>query len=241
MNSPQKPNILVLGAQSSIGKLFLSNIKDVGFNVYATCSNRRPVEEKFLNYNWYEVDLKSQDSINLFLVKTQNISFNVVVSFIGQTSNLQISSSNSLVSICLETYILRYSYLIREVVKRINPDDEEVGLFVNISSRSAIYGSFDPYYSMAKSSIHALIKSLSKIYAPKIRFFNLVPGLLKNSSMFLAMDLDLRENHEFRAGGRLMTVEEFAQYLNKFVLNNLYYSEAKNNQEVDIKVGPQYK
>jgi hypothetical protein len=93
---------------------------------------------------------------------------------------------------------------------------------------------------MAKSSIHSLIKSLSKLYAPKIRFFNLIPGLLKDSSMFLAMDLDLRANHQFRAGGRLMTVGEFAQYLNEFVLDNLYYSEAKNDHEVDINVGPQY-
>jgi NAD(P)-dependent dehydrogenase (short-subunit alcohol dehydrogenase family) len=131
--------------------------------------------------------------------------------------------------------------LIREIVKRIITNGKEIGLFVNISSRSAIYGSLDPYYSMAKSSIHALIKSLSKHYAPKIRFFNLVPGLLKNSSMFLAMDTSLRASHELRAGGKLMTVEEFAQYLNEFVLNNLCCLIFENGYEVDISVGPQYK
>jgi NAD(P)-dependent dehydrogenase (short-subunit alcohol dehydrogenase family) len=241
MNSPQRLNILVLGAQSSIGQLFLSNIEDNDFNVYATRSNSGLLEEKFLKYNWYEVDLKSQDSIDLFLLNTQNISFNVVVSFIGQTSSLQINSSNSLISNYLETYVTRYSYLIREIVKRVITHGTVIGLFVNISSRSAIYGSLDPYYSMAKSSIHSLIKSLSKLYAPEIRFFNLVPGLLKNSNMFLSMNTSLRANHELRAGGRLMTVEEFAQYLAEFVLDNLNCSIFENGYEVDISVGPQYK
>lgn len=241
MNSPQRLNILVLGGQSSIGQLFLSNLEVNDFNIYATCSNVESLEKKFLKHNWYEVNIRSQNSIDLFLLNTKNITFDAVISFIGKTSNLELSSSNSLIYNYLETYISRYSYLIREIVKNITINGNGIGFFLNVSSRSAIYGSFDPYYSMAKSSIHALIKSLSKLYAPKIRFFNLIPGLLKNSSMFMNMDASLRADHELRAGGKLMSVEEFALYLYKFVMDNLYCSIFQNEYEVDVNVGPQYK
>ena len=98
-----------------------------------------------------------------------------------------------------------------------------------------------PFYSMAKSSIHALIKSLNKIYSPRIRFFNLVPGLLKNSAMFFNMHTSLRIDHELRAGGNLMTAEEFALFLYRFVSDNCRGSNFEIGYEVDIKVGPQYK
>ena len=241
MNSPQRLNILVLGGQSSIGSLFLSQAGDDDFNIYATCSNSELLEKKFLKHNWYELNLNSQDSIDLFLLNTQHISFNVIITLIGRTSNLEVNSSNTLISNYLEIYISRYSYLIREIVKKINANGEKNVLFINTSSRSAIHGSLDPYYSMVKSSIHALIKSLSKLYSPRIRFINLVPGLLKNSTMFFNMHPSLRADHELRAGGDLMTVEEFAFFLYKFVLNNCHSSNFKNSYEVDIKVGPQYK
>jgi short-subunit dehydrogenase involved in D-alanine esterification of teichoic acids len=241
MNSPQRLNILVLGGQSSIGQLFLSQVAANDFNIYATCSNIELLEKKFLKHNWYELNLNSQDSIDLFLLNTQNISFDAIIALIGKTSNLEVNSSNALIFNYLETYIYKYSYLIREIVKKISTNGKENVLFMNISSRSAIFGSLDPFYSMAKSSIHALIKSLSKLYSPRIRFFNLVPGLLKNSTMFFNMHASLRADHELRAGGNLMTAEEFALFLYRFVLDNYHGSNFKNGYEVDIKVGPQYK
>jgi len=242
MNTPQRLNILVLGGQSSIGQLFLSQVDTNNFNIYATCSNSELLEKKFLKYNWYEFNLNSQESIDLFLLNTQNISFDAVIALIGKTSNLELNSSNALIFNYLETYISRYSYLICEIVKKINnADGKKNVLFMNISSRSAVYGSLDPFYSMAKSSIHALIKSLSRLYSPRIRFFNLVPGLLKNSTMFFNMQNSLRADHELRAGGNLMTAEEFALFLYRFVLDNCHGTNFKNSYEVDIKVGPQYK
>jgi NAD(P)-dependent dehydrogenase (short-subunit alcohol dehydrogenase family) len=241
MDTPQKLNILVLGGQSSIGQLFLSQVQANDFNVYATCSNSELLGKKILEHNWYELNLKSQDSIDLFLLNTQNISFDGIITLIGKTSNLELDSSNTLISHYLETYIFRYSYLIREIVKNINTHGKEGVLFINISSRSAIYGSLDPFYSMAKSSIHALIKSLNRLYSPRIRFFNLVPGLLKNSTMFFNMHTSLRIEHELRAGGNLMTAEEFALFLYRFVLDNCRGSNFEISYEVDIKVGPQYK
>lgn len=230
-----------MGGHSSIGQLFISQVRSDDFNIYATCSNSELLENKFSMHNWYELNLKSQDSIDLFLLNIQNISFDVIITLIGKTSDLEFNALDTLISNYLETYISRYSYLIREIVKKINASNKRNVVFINISSRSAIYGSLDIFYSMAKSSIHALIKSLSKLYSPRIRFFNLVPGLLKDSNMYFNMHASLRASHELRAGGNLLTAEEFALFLYRFLLDIYNSSNSENGYEVDIKVGPQYK
>ena len=73
MNTPQKLNILVLGGQSSIGRLFLSQVEPNDFNIYATCSNSELLAGEILKHNWYELNLKSQDSIDLFLLNSSAI------------------------------------------------------------------------------------------------------------------------------------------------------------------------
>jgi len=55
------------------------------------------------------------------------------------------------------------------------------------------------------------------------------------------MHASLRANHELRAGGNLLTAQEFAIFLYRFVLDIYNSSNTESGYEVDIKVGPQYK
>jgi NAD(P)-dependent dehydrogenase (short-subunit alcohol dehydrogenase family) len=237
MSSSQRLNILILGGQSSIGKHFIQIIDKDCFNVYATTTGRLslPLLPSFVN--WILLDVTKEKSIDLFLENTSNTGFDVIINLIGKTSDLNPESVTQDVSEYFNSFISNLSFLLIGLVKYLPLDSDRKPLLINISSRAVKYGSFDPFYSAAKSAVHGLIKSLNKLYAPEIHFYNLVPGLLEDSTMFEGMSLNVRNQHRNRAGGSLMTVGEFAQYLNEFVL------EKYNSNEIfdtDIMVGPQY-
>lgn len=237
MIDSQKPNLLLIGAQSSIGQHFLSLNLEEHFNVYSTYSRKSVLGHQNVNQFCFELNLELVESIESFLEQLEGISFDVVILLIGKTSKFTLTSSSELHSNYLNTYILNYSKMILRLVELIVSQGKNKVLFVNVSSRSVLFGSLDPLYAMAKSAIHSLIKSLSKLYSPYIDFYNLVPGLLKNSRMYLDMDPKLQSDHEKRSGGKLMSVDDFALYLKQFILIN----HRAIFDDIDIRVGPQYK
>ena len=237
MIDPQKPNLLLLGAQSSIGQHFLKLNLEEHYNVYSTFSGKSFLDQQNTREFSFVLNLELTKSIELFLLELQDISFDVVIFLIGKTSNLPLTSSYDSISSYLDTYIRNYIKLIFGIAERVAKRNKDKVLFVNVSSRSVLYGSSDPFYAIAKSSVHSYIKSLSKLYSSNIDFHNLVPGLLKNSRMYLDMDPHLQSDHEKRSGGNLMSVDDFALYLKQFILVN----HKMHGDEIDIRVGPQYK
>jgi short-subunit dehydrogenase involved in D-alanine esterification of teichoic acids len=237
MIDSQKPNLLLLGAQSSIGQHFLSLNLEEYYNVYSTHSRKSVLGQQHVEQFCFELNLELAESVESFLQQLEGISFDVVILLIGKTSKFTMTSSNDLYSDYINTYIHNYSKMILGIVEMVVSREKDKVLFVNVSSRSVLFGSLDPLYAMAKSAIHSLIKSLSKLHSFNIDFYNLVPGLLKNSRMYLDMDPYLQSDHEKRSGGKLMSVDDFALYLKQFVLtNHRAYAD-----EIDIRVGPQYK
>jgi short-subunit dehydrogenase involved in D-alanine esterification of teichoic acids len=237
MIDPQKPNLLLIGAQSSIGQHFL--LLDLGehYNVYSTYSSNSVLGQQNARELSFVLDLEIAISIESFMQELLDIRFDVVIFLIGKTSKLSITSSDESISNYLDTYIRNYAKLIFGIAEKIAIRDKNKALFVNVSSRSVIYGSSDPFYAIVKSAIHSYIKSLSRLYSSNIEFHNLVPGLLKNSRMYLDMDPQLQSDHEKRSGGKLMSVDDFALYLKQFILIN----HKMHVDEIDIRVGPQYK
>jgi short-subunit dehydrogenase involved in D-alanine esterification of teichoic acids len=237
MSDPQKPNLLLLGAQSSIGQHFLSLNLGQHYNVYSTYSSKSFLGRQNDREFSFELNIELPKSIELFLQELKDIQFDVVIFLIGKTSNLPLTSSDDSISSYLDTYIRNYAKLIFGIAEKVGIRNKDKVLFVNVSSRSVLYGSSDPFYAIAKSSVHSYIKSLSKLYSSNIDFHNLVPGLLKNSRMYLEMDPHLQSDHEKRSGGNLMSVDDFALYLKQFILVN----HKMHGDEIDIRVGPQYK
>lgn len=237
MIDPQKPNLLLLGAQSSIGRHLLSLNLGEHYNLYSTYSSKSVLDGQNNREYSFVLDLEIAKSIESFLQELQDLRIDVVIFLIGKTSNFSLTTSDDLISNYLDTYILNYSKLIFGIVEKVAIQNKEKTLFVNVSSRSVLYGSLDPFYAMAKSAIHSYVKSLNRLYSSSINFHNLVPGLLKNSRMYLDMNPRLRSDHERRSGGKLMSVEDFAIYLKQFIL----IDHRKHVDEIDIRVGPQYK
>lgn len=231
----KKLNLLMVGGSSSIGQSFLDLNLDEQFNIYCTqSSNTLKTIPKYEYKNFY-LNLALESTIDSFIEELKNINFDVIILLIGKTSGLNLLSSRSLISDYFQTYIRNYCFLISEIIKSIRRYNVDKAVLINISSRSVIYGSLDPFYAMSKSAMHTFIKSIGKSESAILSAYNLVPGLLKNSSMYLEMPSTLRVDHDLRAGGNLMTVDEFAYYLYQFIVE-----DKKGIKEIDIKVGPQY-
>jgi len=237
MIDPQKPNLLLLGAQSSIGQHFLLLNLGEHYNVYSTYSSKSVLGQQYAREFSFVLDLELTKSIESFMQELLDIRFDVVIFLIGKTSKLSLNSSDDSISNYLDTYIRNYAKLIFGIAEKVVIRNKDKVLFVNVSSRSVLYGSSDPFYAIAKSAIHSYIKSLSRLYSSNIDFYNLVPGLLKNSRMYLDMDPQLQSDHEKRSGGQLMSVDDFALYLKQFILINY----KMHVDEIDIRIGPQYK
>ena len=240
MNPSQKLNILVLGGQSSIGKHFMGVFDKNACNVYATTSVEIASLPLPTYVHWFSLDVTKEESVQLFLNNTSGIAFDVIINLIGKTSEISLNSTVQVVSKYFNSFITNCSMLLIGLVRRLPLGSGRKPLMINVSSRAVKYGSLDPFYSEAKSAVHGLIKSLNKVYESEIHFYNLVPGLLENSTMFENMGLNLRNQHRERAGGSLMSVAEFANFLNEFVLDRFDSKEIKKILDTDVMVGPQY-
>lgn len=234
MTLSQDLNILVLGAQSSVGKAIISKFSD-NHKIHATHRSDDSPSIKNIRLEWIQLDLACEKSIDLFLDKASYISTDVIIDLIGSFSSISCESSLQSISSYFQTYIANHSFLLERLFLM---NSAKNFLFINLSSRSVFHGSHDVYYSGAKSALHGITKSLAKLHCNS-RCVNLVPGLLKNSNMYLSMPQTIRDNHEKRAGGELMDINEFAEFT-VGLISKLIDLDKDADREVDIYVGPQY-
>lgn len=241
MNLMTKTNVLILGGQSSVSQRLIPLVNRDFFNVYATYRGSNKVNSASLHTEWLYLDIADKNCIEAFLLETSKFKFGVILSLIGNTSNLDYKSNNKLVTKYLETYINFQSLIINELITQMNNGEGKNKIFINISSRSVSYGSFDVLYAQAKSAIDVLTKSLSKLYGNKIKFFNIKPGLIKESKMYHEMKPEVRKSHELRSEGKLLTIDQLCEFLIDFIESQCSAYENSKYDEVDIFIGPQYK
>lgn len=227
-------NILMLGGQSSIGQSILSKLPS-NCHILATSRSNSELKVNKSGTEWINLDIANENSIELFLDEISYTSFDLIINLIGKLSGLKSKSSLKLISDYLQIYISNQTFLIERLFA-INSKIEFS--YINISSRAVTYGSNDLYYSEAKSAIHGLTKSLARQYTNS-KCINLMPGLLKNSSMYLSMPENVRDDHERRAGGQLMEINQFALFTVGLV-KELMNSDINDERKVDLFVGPQY-
>lgn len=182
------------------------------------------------------MDLSSLEDVLNFNSFVRSRSFNVVLNLIGKLSDFGGEASPGDISLYFETYITNHTILIRELMKSRNG---QRFLFINFSSRAVTYGSNDMYYSEAKSAIHGLTKSLAKVHRD-YEFVNLIPGLIKGSSMYSSMPETVKTDHVRRAGGRLIELDEFAEFVVNFICKKMANWPKNPGVCVDLHVGPQY-
>ena len=107
-----------------------------------------------------------------------------------------------------------------------------------MSSRSALYGSYDWLYGMSKAGLQNLITSLGNFDSTPGRFISVAPGLIRGSNMENEMELDTRKKHSDAAktfGQELLTVSELATEV--WQISSKFKENAKSGV---IEVGPIY-
>ena len=114
-------------------------------------------------------------------------------------------------------------------------DSTQPSQLIYISSRSAIYPSFDFLYAAVKSGLTSFITSLAKRLESPKSAISVAPGLIIDSGMYKKMARDIQDSHHHRSGYRLLSLEDAAQLILKI---DCEQSIRQNGQIIEI--GPSY-
>ena len=184
-----------------------------GYNIYGTYRNRSNVSPDFEDLvTLLELDISSEASISSFDGFIQTTQFDAVVSLIGKTFiEKNMSEKSASVILYLNSYITNLICLFDKIIASLE-NTQKKSSFTYVSSRAAIYGSFDPYYAATKSALQAYVTSVSNKY-PQITFHLIISGLIEESTMFLEMDLVNVKNHRLRAENQLAHINDFGNFL----------------------------
>lgn len=241
MNNSQKVKILILGGESSLAQKLIPLINTNVYEVNATFKGLSKKTKSTLNANWLSLDLNNEKSLEKFLAISSKLDFDILISLIGKTSSLNYMSDENLVFEYLKTYVYNQSHVIFDLVEQMKKNKTKNRIIINISSRSIEYGSFDILYAQSKSSIDVLVKSLNKSAGEQIKFFNVIPGLIKGSRMYNEMPLDVRASHEVRSNGTLLTSDQFAKFLVNLVEGKFIPDLPIRQDGINVYVGPEYR
>ena len=229
MDNPQDSfqNLLIIGGTASISKEVIKLALERQFKITATFRNKSKCDNS--NVNWVQLDLADQASIKSFNDYIKNKQFNLIMYMIGE---LSLSESNK--EKYLSTNLLSTVSVLENL--RNSLDKEEKSILIYMASRSAIYPSFDLYYSLVKAGLAAAIRSLSLGLLKNQKMLSLAPGLVVGSSMYETMPENVRKSHHVRSDNNLLNLKNLASEVFKII-------DCQDDFENGslIEVGPKYK
>jgi short-subunit dehydrogenase len=176
-----------------------------------------------------QLDLADQTSVKSFYDYIKNKEFNAILYMIGETS---LSDSNK--EKYLSTNLVSTVSILENLRNSLNKKDKSI--FIYMASRSAIYPSFDLYYSIVKAGLAAAIRSLSLGLLKNQKMLSIAPGLIVGSNMYQSMPDDVKKSHHVRSDNSLLDLENLASEVFKII----DCQEDFENGSL-IEVGPKYK
>jgi NAD(P)-dependent dehydrogenase (short-subunit alcohol dehydrogenase family) len=194
-----------------------------------------PMQNQELGAEWYSLDLASEASVNKFFQELENLRFQNIFYCIGKTSNLIgiDFSKDNLSEYFAVQFVMSFILLSRLPTLMTT---EVPSTLAYVSSRAAIYPSYDIPYAAVKGGLASTTISISKKLRQNQRAIVVAPGLIEDSTMFLDMSQELQADHRERAGGKLLSLSQAARYLLEFGSEN---SDVGNG--VILEIGPKYK
>lgn len=199
--------VLILGASSSLGSSFSSLLTRQGYS--RVLSGRRGNPNA--NYEFVPLDLGDRKTIANFFHSIEGKKFDVIVDFIGALS-LDFTSKATYFTIHLARHL--------EVIEQLTQNLADEGCLVFISSRAALYPSFDVAYSATKAGLTAGVRSLAAKQPEGVTMFSVAPGLIEGSRMFGDMEEFVQDSHRVRSGRSLLNVQQFSEQLMDVVINS---------------------
>ena len=181
------------------------------------------------NIDWVQLDISNQASIESFNEYIKNKEFRLIIFVIGE---LSLSESNK--EKYLITNLVSATSILESLRNSLDKEDKSVLLYV--ASRSAIYPSFDLYYSIVKAGLAAAIRSLSLGLLQNQKMLSIAPGLIVGSSMYEKTPKNVRNSHHIRSEYKLLDLKKLAREIFKII-------DCQDNFENGslIEVGPKYK
>ena len=233
VNSQSSRKILIIGGNSSLGQEIIAQAKQAGFAVHAT--SRKPTENQESGVEWHSLDIANEAVVNEFFQDLDALRFHNIIYCIGETSHLvgEDFCKDNLSEYFAVQFVMSFVVLSR--LPRLMATEASSTL-AYISSRAAIYPSYDIPYAAVKGGLTSTILSISKRLQQNQRAIVVAPGLIEDSKMYLDMSRELQANHRERAGGTLLSLTQAAKYLLEFGSEN---SDVQNGGILEI--GPRYK
>ncbi len=211
-NENLSPKLLVVGGTSSLAPEIFDRAKADGYEIYASYRTSLPqlADE---SVNWIFLDFSSIKSIEEFILRLEGLSFSRVIFLAGKTSpTFTQTFGYSELEEYLRVQLVNPAHLLRKLsyfLEVASPSN-----LVYMSSRSAIYGSLDWPYGIAKAGLQNSLISLSKILHHNLSVVSVASGLVLGSTMQESMQAEIVSAHIEKAdlvSGSLLTVPQAAQ------------------------------
>ena len=171
-------NIVITGAAGGLGKEFISQLFDLGANIYAIVSPKSDVSqiEKYCK-DIFRCDLSTQESIEkLYISFDVDILINCAgLFYLKPLSEITIDDYNCMMNVNI------YSPLFLSLKCSESMIQKKSGLIINIGSSSCYNGCSDTaVYSISKHALLGMSRSLSKTLKDhNIRVLIFNPGSIK--------------------------------------------------------------
>jgi short-subunit dehydrogenase len=224
-------DLLVIGGTSSLGDAIIAQAAANKLTYIATFRNTAPKSRD--PEDFVSLDLASSSSIETFLESIAAFKFKKIVYCIGSTSGIRLDSFK----LCdLEEYfrvqLVNAIYLIGKLCDRL--DDESTSTIAAVSSRAAVYPSYDFCYAGSKGALASFVSSLSRQLPTNKKTLVFAPGALLNSKMFQEMPTAIQKSHLDRSHETLLSVSDAAE-----IILQIFDSETESGSVIEI--GPSYK
>jgi NADP-dependent 3-hydroxy acid dehydrogenase YdfG len=217
--------MLIIGGTSSLApEIIKRSVKDFD-EIVCTYRNKKNIFTNLVI--WEYLDLEKDDSIKLFLNKN-NKKYDKIIVLIGSVNNKKYSEM-SLESI--KKYYSIYSGALLFLLQNLTTMINSTGQIIVMSSRSANNPSFDIHYSGTKSSIQAVVRSISKFLKKDQSIVCIAPSLILNSKMFKDMNKKNIKKHIKLSNNNLISKNEIAEFI--VSLNNKI-TKLINGQTISI-------
>lgn len=185
---------LVIGASSSIGDEIVSAFLSRGEKVIASYNATQP-SINHPNLSYEQLDVTSQHSRETFIAKSQagGLKFNTVIMLPSIIFGLALHDySDQNIDMILDVNFTAQAKFMRDLL----PLMHQASRLILMGSIASERGSFDPLYAASKGALIPFAKSLARAYGEKFSTLALLPGPIKDSTMYDEMNAETQARHK---------------------------------------------
>ena len=171
-----KKKILLIGGSSKVGQSLIDVLDKKKYDIHSTYFSKKL---KKSSIKQYKLDMNDINNQNTFVNDTKNMNTIFFLSGVLMGMKLNQFNDNEIYK-NLNTNFTSQLVLLKKILNK----QKKNCLLIFLSSISGRKGSYDPVYASSKGAMIALVKSISKWEAPKIKCIGICPGLITGTKMF---------------------------------------------------------